>query len=139
MKIAHVLGNTWVIEADELIPFYKVDDEHIILLDSGLEEERESIEKTLQENGLTPAGILCSHAHVDHCANNGYFQKKYHIPVAMTQPEADVCSSLLTLRCYFLDLPNKEIEKLGGSMLHTPDVIVPAKTGDKTKESDYHF
>ena len=129
MELTHILGNTWAIEADELIPFYKLDDRHIILLDTGLEEERDGLEQTFAENGLTPVGVLCSHAHVDHCANSGYFQQKYHIPVALTAPEAGMCSSLLTLKCYFLTLPASEVEKVGGAMIHTPDVIIPAEDG----------
>lgn len=129
MKLTHILGNTWAIEADELIPFYKLDQERVILLDTGLEEEREAIEQTLLDNHLTPAGVLCSHAHVDHCANSGYFQKKYHIPVALTAPEAGMCSSLLTLKCYFLTQPTSVVKKVGGSMIHTPDVIIPPEDG----------
>ena len=78
MKLTQVKGSTWVLEANELIPLYLLDDRRCVLLDSGLAKEREEIEKTLLEAGLEPAGILCSHAHVDHCANNRYFQEKYH-------------------------------------------------------------
>ena len=129
MELTQILGNTWAIEADELIPFYKLDDRHIILLDTGLEEEREALEQTFADYDLTPVGVLCSHAHVDHCANSGYLQQKYHIPVALTAPEAGMCSSLLTLKCYFLTLPVSEVEKVGGSMIHTPDVIIPPEDG----------
>lgn len=80
MKLTQVKGSTWVLEANELIPLYLLDDRRCVLLDSGLAKERDEIEKTLLEAGLEPAGILCSHAHVDHCANNRYFQEKYHLP-----------------------------------------------------------
>ena len=84
MKLTQVKGSTWVLEANELIPLYLLDDRRCVLLDSGLAKEREEIEKTLLEAGLEPAGILCSHAHVDHGGNNRYFQEKYQIPVALT-------------------------------------------------------
>ncbi len=129
MELTQILGNTWAIEADELIPFYKLDDHRVILLDNGLVEEREGIEAALLRNGLTPAGILCSHAHVDHCANSAYFQQKYHIPVALTAAEAGICSSLLTLKCYFLTLPTSEVERCSSCMIHTPDVIIPPQDG----------
>ena len=76
MKLTQVKGSTWVLEANELIPLYLLDDRRCVLLDSGLAKEREEIEKTLLEAGLEPAGILCSHAHVDHCGNNRYFQEQ---------------------------------------------------------------
>ena len=129
MDITQVKGNTWVIVADELIPFYKLDDRRVILMDNGLVEERDDIEDTLLKNDLVPAGILCSHAHVDHCANSAYFQQKYHIPVALTAPEAGMCSSLLTLKCYFLTLPADEVARCSSCMVHKPDVIIPDADG----------
>lgn len=129
MKLSQVKGRTWVAEAAELIPFYKLDESRCILLDTGLLREREELEASLLEAGLTPAGILCSHAHVDHCANNGYFQEKYHIPVALTPPEAGMCSNLLNLKCYFLMLPTAMVERDSFCMIHTPDVLIPARDG----------
>ena len=96
MKLTQVRGNTWVIEAMALIPFYKLDSRRVILLDTGLREEGEAIEQTLLKHGLEPAGILCSHVHVDHCGNNRYFQEKYGIPVALTPSEAGMCRSVTT-------------------------------------------
>lgn len=129
MKLTQVKGNTWVAEGMELIPFYKVDDRRCVLLDSGLLSEREELESALLSAGLTPAGILCSHAHVDHCANNGYFQQKYHIPVALTAQEAGMCSDILNLKCYFLLLTPGTVERESSCMVHTPDVILPPEDG----------
>lgn len=129
MKLVQILGNTWAIEADELIPVYKLDDSRCILLDSGLEEEREAIDTLLQREGLIPVGILCSHAHVDHCANSRYFQEKYQAKTALTVTEAGTCSSLLALKCYFLTLPVSMVEEEAACMLHTPDVIIPSTDG----------
>ena len=41
-----------MLEANELIPLYLLDDRRCVLLDSGLAKEREEIEKTLLEAGL---------------------------------------------------------------------------------------
>ena len=129
MKLTQVKGNTWVAEGMELIPFYKLDDSRCILLDSGLLSEREELESALLSAGLTPAGILCSHAHVDHCANNGYFQQKYRIPVALTAQEAGMCSDILNLKCYFLLLTPGTVERESSCMVHTPDVLIPPEDG----------
>ena len=51
MKLTQVKGSTWVLEANELIPLYLLDDRRCVLLDSGLAKEREEIEKTLLEAG----------------------------------------------------------------------------------------
>ena len=125
MNISQVIGNTWVIEGDELIPFYQLDSRRCVLLDTGLLQEREELESTLARAGLTPVGILCSHAHVDHCASNRYFQEKYGTMVALTAPEAGMCSTILTLKCYFLTLPPGMVERESSCMLHTPDVLIP--------------
>ena len=129
MELTRVKGNTWVIEANQLIPLYKLDDRRCVLLDSGLLQEREELEETLRAAGLTPVGILCSHAHVDHCANNGYLQEKYGTVVALTPPEAGMCSSLLTLKCYFLTLSPGTVARESACMVHTPDVSIPMSDG----------
>ena len=129
MNLTQVKGNTWVIEANQLIPLYRLGDGRCVLLDTGLLQEREELESTLQEAGLTPAGVLCSHAHVDHCANNGYFQEKYGAKIALTYPEAGMCASLLTLKCYFLTLSPGMVERESSCMIHRPDLIIPAEDG----------
>lgn len=129
MELTHVKGNTWVLEANELIPLYRLEGGRCVLLDTGLLEEREELEETLLSHGLTPAGVLCSHAHVDHCANNGYFQEKYGAKIALTGPEAGMCSTVLTLKCYFLTLPPGMVEGESSCMVHTPDVIIPPVDG----------
>lgn len=132
MDIRPIKGNTWVLEGMEWIPFYKLDERRCILLDTGLLGEREDLEQALLDHGLTPAGILCSHAHVDHGGNNRYFQEKYQIPVALTAKEAGMCAGLLNLKCYFLMLPPGMVEREAAHLVHTPDVIVPDRDGPFT-------
>ena len=62
METQHVLGNTWVFKSWELIPFYKVDEHHCILLDTGLNDQREELEETLDEAGLTGCKIVAPNA-----------------------------------------------------------------------------
>ena len=129
MNLTQVKGNTWVLEGVEYIPLYKLDDSRCVLLDSGLLQEREELEEALHAAGLTPVGVLCSHAHVDHCANNGYLQERYGAKVALTFPEAGMCSTTLTLKCYFLTLSPGTVERESACMVHTPDVILPPVDG----------
>lgn len=129
MNLRQVKGNTWVLEGLEFIPLYRLDGGRCILMDTGLAQEREELEQTLLDNGLTPAGVLCSHAHVDHGGNNRYFQEKYHIPVALTSREAGMCASLLSLKCYFLLLSPDMVEQDAAGLVHTPDVLIPDGDG----------
>ena len=98
MKLTLVKGNTYVLEGEELIPLYKVGEDKCILLDTGLLIERQDLEDSLNHYGLTPIGVITSHSHVDHCANNGYLQEKYGTKIAMTFPEAGMCSTIMTLK-----------------------------------------
>ena len=58
MKLSQVKGNTWVIEANQLIPLYKLGDGRCVLLDTGLFEEREELEETLRGAGLPRGGAV---------------------------------------------------------------------------------
>ena len=129
MKLTQVKGNTWMLEGDALMPLYKVDESHCILLDTGLKEEREGIEQALQKAGLTPVGILTSHSHTDHCGNNRYFQETYGTKVALTPQEAGLCSSLLALKCYFVLLPVEMVAREAEHLVHSPDIYVPMEDG----------
>ena len=101
MELKQALGNTWYLEDWQLIPLYRTDPNHCILLDTGLFSQRRDIEDTLAAAGLTPIGILGSHAHNDHSSNHHYFQQRYHIPVALSLGEAGLCCSLENLKSHF--------------------------------------
>ncbi|MBP1736463.1 MAG: hypothetical protein H6Q60_344 [Oscillospiraceae bacterium] len=124
MKLRQVLGNTWVLEGYELIPLYKTDSGHCILLDTGLEEERGAIEAALHTAGLLPVGILGTHIHNDHSPNHRYFQEKYRIPLALPFGEAGLCASILSLKAYlFMLSPDTTAAELG-SMVCRADVLI---------------
>ena len=53
LPLKQVKGNTWVAEGVELVPFYKLDEERCILLDSGLVSERDRLEAALLAAGLS--------------------------------------------------------------------------------------
>lgn len=101
MELKQALGNTWYLEDWQLIPLYRTDETHCILLDSGLYSQRPEIEDTLAAAGLIPIGILGTHAHNDHSSNHHYFQQRYHIPVALSLGEAGLCCSLESLKSHF--------------------------------------
>ncbi|MFT5875755.1 MAG: hydroxyacylglutathione hydrolase, partial [Clostridium sp.] len=80
MEIKGIKGNTFCIDTGMLyIPFYKINNEEIIMLDSGWAKgERKGIDEILEKNNLQVVGIICSHAHIDHIGNNAYLKKKYN-------------------------------------------------------------
>lgn len=124
MKLTQVKGNTWVAEGWELIPFYRLDDGRCILLDSGLYREREDLVQSLQEAGLTPAALVCTHTHVDHSGAAAWLQEQFHLPVAVSAGEAVVVHSSITLKAVMGTSP-KHARTEYGYMTLAPDIILP--------------
>ena len=105
MKLTQVRGNTWVLDSWELIPLYKLDDHRCVLLDTGTVEQREDLEDTLDEAGLTPVAILGSHTHIDHMGSHAYFQKTRGTQVVMSLGEAGQIFSPLGLQLQYNNFP----------------------------------
>ncbi len=131
MKLIPIQGNTYALEDWQLIPLYKVDERHCILLDTGDLSQRQAIEDTLSAHGLTPVGILGTHVHTDHSPNHRYFQQKYRLPVALSAGEAGLCVTSLNLKAYFFMLPIGQInseDEVRDMELVADRVILPGET-----------
>lgn len=126
MEILKIKGNTFCIDTGmTYIPFYKINDEEIILLDSGWAQgERDGLDRLLEENGYQVAGILCSHAHIDHIGNNSYFKQKYNCVIAMSEFEALICSSPVNLKVYYGSQTLSQVEKHLGDMVCETDIVI---------------
>ncbi len=109
MEIIHVIGNTYYLQGWQIIPFYRVDETHCILLDTGTVFQRREIEDALAQAHLVPIGILGTHIHTDHSANHRYFQEKYGIPIALPAGEAGLCLTPLHLKSYFHTMSLQQI------------------------------
>ncbi|MDN5351773.1 MAG: hydroxyacylglutathione hydrolase [Clostridiales bacterium] len=126
MNLNHIKGNTYCIDTGmSSIPVYKLDDENVILLDTGWANgERVGLELILEENKWRVAGILASHAHIDHIGNNAYFQGKYGTVIGMARNEAMTCSSLMSLKAYYSGHAMTDIERHFGHMVCKTDVMI---------------
>ena len=126
MEIKKIKGNTFVIDTGmTYIPFYKINNEEIIMLDSGLAKgEREGIDELLEENNFKVVSIICSHAHVDHIGNNTYLKKKYNCVIAMPASEALVCSSIDNLKLYYNSQTLSDITEYFGHMVCETDIMI---------------
>lgn len=128
MTIKRIKGNTYVIETSlSLIPFYKVSQSEIILLDTGWADgEREGLEKLLVEYKLEIVGIICTHFHIDHAGNMRYFKDQYKIPVAMPAFEARLMESPEHIKVYYQGQNVDEVDKHYGHMCTTVDQAIEA-------------
>lgn len=126
MEIFHVQGSTFCIDTGMLyIPFYKINDEEIIMLDTGWAKgERKGIEEILDENNLKVAAIINSHAHIDHVGNNAYLKQKYDCIIAMPAYEALLCSSTVTLKAYYSTQTLSEVDEHFGHMVCETDIMI---------------
>lgn len=140
MKLINVKGNTYCIDTGmSYIPFYRINDSELILLDSGwANADREGLEKLFEEYGYRVAGILCSHAHVDHMGNNQYFKEKYRCPVAMSELEALFCSSPVNLKVYYSSHSLSQVKKHLGHMICQADILI-TKDQDKVELAGAEF
>ncbi len=103
MEHKHIKGSTYCIDTGmTYLPFYKITDTDIIVLDTGWAEgEREGLVELLDEYGYQVKGIICTHAHIDHIGNNAFFKEKYNALIAMSRDEARICSSMINLKMYY--------------------------------------
>lgn len=140
MEVKKIKGNTFCIDTDmTYIPFYKINDKEIIMLDSGWAEgERKGIEEILEKNDFRVAGIICSHAHIDHIGNNAYLKKKYGSIIAMSAYAALSCNSELNLKVYYSNQSLSEVKERFGHMVCETDIMI-FDYEDKVEMCGYEF
>ena len=126
MEIKKIKGDTFCIDTGmTYIPFYKINDEEIIMLDSGWAKgEREGIDELLERNNFKVVGIICSHAHIDHIGNNAYLKKKYNCIIAMSAYESLVCSSTVNLKAYYSSQTLLDVTEHFGHMICETDIMI---------------
>ncbi|UWG99307.1 MBL fold metallo-hydrolase [Dehalobacter sp. DCM] len=126
MDIIQVKGNTFCIDTGmTYIPYYQINEEEIILLDSGWAKgERKGIDELLESRGFKVAAILCSHAHIDHVGNNAYYKEKHGSTIAMPSFEALLCSSVNHLKTFYSGQTLTEITEHYGNMICETDILI---------------
>ncbi len=126
MNIFNVKGNTYCIDTGICyIPFYKIENNKIIMLDTGLKKEnRKGIDELLDSNNFTVAAIINSHFHIDHIGNNAYFKNKYNCTIAMGAYEAIICSSEVNLKLYYSTETLKTVNQQYSHMVCNTDTLI---------------
>lgn len=100
MELKQISGNTWCLSGHQIIPLYRTDSGHCILMDTGPYALREELERDLARYGLTPIGLLCTHTHFDHFGNTRYLSEKFNCPVALPLGEAEICRTLASVKSH---------------------------------------
>ncbi len=126
MESTNVNGNTYVLDFGSLLlPYYKINEKQIILLDSGLKDRHlRKLEEFITENNYQVIGILCTHGHVDHIGNVNFLKEKYQCSVALPEEEYFVICSLDQLELLYSPTPRDQVYSRYGHMIFKPDVII---------------
>ena len=126
MDIIKVKENTYCIDTGmTYIPFYKIDNQRIIMLDTGWKSgEGKGIDKVLEKNNFRVSAILNSHAHIDHIGSNSYFKEKYNSIIAMSLGEAFICSSETNLKLYYESQTMSSVKEHYSHMVCKADIII---------------
>ncbi|AQS10301.1 hydroxyacylglutathione hydrolase [Clostridium saccharobutylicum] len=140
MDILKIKGNTYCIDTGMIyIPFYKINDEKIIMLDTGWKrEDRDGIEKVLESNNFKVSAIINSHAHIDHIGNNEYFKNKYNSIIAMSDFEALTCSSEINLKVFYGSQTLESVKEHFGHMICKTDIRI-FENQDEISVCDVNF
>ena len=125
MELIHIKGGTWAADTKGLtIPFYKLSDRDIVMLDTGYARpQREEFAEFLPEHGLRPRGVIISHTHRDHSGNAEYFKKLYGSLTAAGEYEAKVASDFNLCRPTYGSMTICEADALR-DFLYTTDVAI---------------
>ena len=83
IKNREVSANTYLCPID--------DSDACLLIDPGL--DREAIEAALDEHGLTPSAIYCTHGHFDHLGSAEHFRRRYSVPLYLHAADAKVAQT----------------------------------------------
>ncbi len=126
MENIHVKGNTYVLDLDILmIPYYKLNENQIVLLDSGLKDRhQEKLKEFLIQQNYKVKGILCTHNHVDHIGNVNFLKERDNCIVALPEEEALGIGSMEQLELFFSPIPRDQIFSKYGHMIFIPDVMI---------------
>lgn len=81
-KLVRLKGNTYYIDSAANIGVIANDEGKAIIVDTGIDDDSgRKILRLIREEGLTPAAIINTHFHADHCGGNSFIIKRENIPV----------------------------------------------------------
>jgi len=81
-ELIRAAENTWYIDCPAKIGIYRLEDDSVILIDSGNDKDAgRKVQKLLETNGWTLRCILNTHSNADHIGGNALLQQRLSVPV----------------------------------------------------------
>ena len=132
-KWIHVLGNTWCLNLHVTIPVYFLNQQEVVLLDTGFANlDRADLVALLEEKNLRVRAILGSHSHNDHSGSHAYFQKMHGTEVILHAVEAAIVSDYALMSVAYSPTTEEELQQHYSELLLQADRTF--RTEDKTVE-----
>lgn len=87
-EVFHLAGNTYYFQSFSNVGIYEKGDGKVVLIDS-CDHKRmvRSVNRYLDEKGLTVETIINTHCHIDHICGNKIFKDKYGCKILSTEKE----------------------------------------------------
>lgn len=124
MERIHIKGDTWYLDAPRAsIPFYKLGDGEVVLLDSGSEEDGDIVGH-FREHGERVAAVLNTHGHLDHVHNNVPLREAFGAEIHMPKLEAAMQESLLGLKAEYNPINYRIIQQVFAHSLFSADHLI---------------
>ena len=84
MKLKQIKSKTYVINPKYIdLGLYRINDSECILIDSGYKKTADcEIIPFMERNGLSVAGVVCTHGHLDHAGGNCSLKKHFNSKIA---------------------------------------------------------
>lgn len=113
MEIYNIKGNTYYFETKyAYMPFYKINENEIIMLDSGdFEIDEKVIKELISKYNFIVKAIICTHAHIDHVGNNFWLKEQFNTEIIMPEYESMICDSMYNFKAYSFPSITKRMEK----------------------------
>lgn len=107
LKWTKLYKNTELIETEiAFVPLYRLSEHHVVLIDSGPEEDPELI-RELDRRNLRVRAILCTHIHPDHIANNAALVSRYGAEIYASEKEFETLQEIYARLRKTYGKPNK--------------------------------
>lgn len=124
MERIHIKGDTWYLDAPRAsIPFYKLGDGEVVLLDSGSEEDGDIVGH-FRDHGERVAAVLNTHGHLDHVHNNVPLREAFGAEIYMPKLEAAMQESLLGLKAEYNPINYHIIQQVFAHSLFSADHLI---------------
>lgn len=124
MERIHIKGDTWYLDAPRAtIPFYRLGDGRVVLLDSGSQDDTGIVEH-FQAHGERVAAVLNTHGHLDHVHGNIPLKRAFGTEIYMPKLEAAMQESLLGLKAEYNPINYRIIEQVFQNDLFSADHLI---------------